>query len=77
MKTRLATSPFAEIGGLIVNEEFRKRGIGRKLVNHFEEQIKEVENIRVRCNEKRNLAHKFYLTLNYSEKRNKKSLKES
>jgi len=69
---RLTTSPFAEIGGLIVNEDFRNRGIGRKLVDHFEMQIKDVENIRVRCNVNRKSAHKFYLTLNYIEKKEQK-----
>ncbi|MBL4593583.1 MAG: GNAT family N-acetyltransferase [Flavobacteriales bacterium] len=69
---RLTTEPFAEIGGLIVNEDFRNRGIGRQLVDHFEKQIKDVENIRVRCNVNRNPAHKFYLTLNYIEKKEQK-----
>ena len=29
---RVMSDPFAEIGGLVVTEEFRKRGIGRRLL---------------------------------------------
>lgn len=69
---RLTTAPFAEIGGLIVDEQYRKKGIGRLLVDHLERQINEVEKLRVRCNVKRNSAHEFYLSLNYQEKKEQK-----
>ncbi len=69
---RLTTYPFAEIGGLIVKEQFRHKGIGRKLVEHLEQHIKDVENIRVRCNVNRKSAHDFYLALNYTEKKEQK-----
>ena len=45
---RLTTKPFAEIAALIVDESQRKRGVGRKLVEHLEQQINEVEKLRVR-----------------------------
>lgn len=66
---RLTTDPFLEIGGLIVKENCRNKGIGRKLVGHLEQYIKGVENVRVRCNVNRKSAHDFYLALNYTEKK--------
>lgn len=69
---RLTTEPFAEIGGLIIEERFRKNGIGRKLVGHMEQDINDVEKLRVRCNVKRSSAHEFYLALNYEENKEQK-----
>ena len=69
---RLTTEPFAEIGGLIIDERYRKRGIGRILVDHMEQKINEVEKFRVRCNVKRSSAHEFYLALNYQESKEQK-----
>ena len=69
---RLTTDPFAEITGLIVDSTYRKKGIGRKLVNHLEQEMNEVEKLRVRCNRKRKPAHEFYLALNYQEHKEQK-----
>jgi GNAT superfamily N-acetyltransferase len=60
---RLESGPFCEIGGLIVQEQYQKKGVGKKLV----EQVKlwsigqGFHSLRVRCNLKRKDAHQFYL----------------
>ncbi len=63
---RLTSKPFTEICGLIVKEEERRNGIGKLLVKKVESQNSGCGKIRVRCNSKRELAHKFYYNLNYS-----------
>ena len=69
---RLTSTPFIEIGALIVNEQHRYLGIARKLVEHLENQIGDYEAVRVRCNVKRDLAHRFYFALNYQETKEQK-----
>ena len=63
---RLTSKPFTEICGLIVNEEERRNGIGKLLVQKVESLNNDCGKIRVRCNYKRESAHKFYYNLNYS-----------
>ncbi len=69
---RLTASPFLEIAGLVVREEDRGKGIGSRLVRHLEEYVNHCDTVRVRCNVKRELAHRFYLKLDYSEKKEQK-----
>lgn len=69
---RLTSKPFIEICGLVVDEKVRGNGIGRKLVEHVEKLYLNSHVIRVRCNEKRELAHKFYLGLEYEVKKEQK-----
>jgi len=69
---RLTTSPFAEIGALVVSENHRSKGIGTMLVRHLEEQMSHCESIRVRCNVKRELAHRFYEKLSFNELKEQK-----
>jgi GNAT superfamily N-acetyltransferase len=59
---RLESGPFAEIGGLVVGEEARGRGVGKRLLAAarswaFERGIRE---LRVRSNVLRERAHRFY-----------------
>ncbi|WP_457919105.1 GNAT family N-acetyltransferase [Candidatus Lokiarchaeum ossiferum] len=63
---RLTSKPFTEIGGLVVDEKERGNGIGKLLVKHVEGLFNENRKVRVRCNSKRKLAHKFYTKLNYT-----------
>ncbi len=51
-----------EIGGLVVNDNFRKNGIGKKLVDKVIgwTELKNCEKVRVRCNVARTKSHKFY-----------------
>lgn len=61
---RLASEDFYEIGGLVVNPDFRRQGIGKQLV---EKVLNEHQNkIRVRCNEIRMESHKFYEQLGFT-----------
>ena len=63
---RLASAKFAEIGGLVVDQSYRRSGIGRKLV---ETAIRWSEqnnlSLRVRCNSERKEANKFYKSLGF------------
>ena len=61
---RLATPDFVEMGGLVVDPEFRGRGIGKLLVNRIWETG--AGKFRVRCNEKRKETHEFYKSLGFS-----------
>lgn len=56
------TEPFAEVGGLIVDEAQRGRGIGRVLLARAEDWAREhrYARLRVRSNTVRTRAHQFY-----------------
>ncbi|MFB9254799.1 GNAT family N-acetyltransferase [Vibrio agarivorans] len=60
---RLASGNFFEIGGLVVSPENRGYGVGRALVQYA--QAKNLGTFRVRCNEKRLDAHKFYESIGF------------
>ncbi len=59
----LESNPFVEIGGLIVEKNFRGLGIGKKLIDEAERWMisKNIHKLRVRTNVKRKDAHRFYL----------------
>lgn len=65
---RLESGVFAEIGGLVVDEEFRGKGIGEKLVGQAREWCiaQQIGRLRVRSNVKRTDAHRFYLRAGFS-----------
>lgn len=65
---RLESGVFAEIGGLVVDEQFRGRGIGEKLVAQAREWCREqnISNLRVRSNVKRTDAHRFYIKAGFT-----------
>jgi GNAT superfamily N-acetyltransferase len=65
--TRLESSTFAEIVGLIVSKNYRNKGIGKALVAEAEKWSKEngCLKIRVRCRTERVDAHRFYERENY------------
>jgi N-acetylglutamate synthase-like GNAT family acetyltransferase len=58
-----------EIGGLVVNEGVRSRGIGKLLVEAAEEAGRKmrIQRVRVRSNIVRGRAHAFYEQLGYKE----------
>ena len=68
---RMESDPFAEIGGLVISNNYRGRGAGRKLVLQCEEwtRSKQMSSLRVRSRLSRNDAHAFYLRLGFSEKK--------
>jgi GNAT superfamily N-acetyltransferase len=56
-----------EIGGLIVDERCRRRGVGGSLVKAIEDWAVEhgASELSVRCREERAVAHKFYESLSF------------
>lgn len=71
---RIESSPFIEIGGLVIDENYRKQGIGKLLVTKAKEWTKEkqLDKLRVRCNRKRHEAHQFYSALGFKEAKEQK-----
>jgi len=65
---RLASANFYEIGGLVVLPDYRGRGVGRVLVKHAEDLHQ--GKMRVRCNELRLEAHKFYKSIGFHSTKN-------
>ncbi len=66
---RIESDPFVEIGGLIVDPDFRGRQIGKQLIASVKHWAKkqEVQKLKVRCNTKRTESHKFYETIGFKE----------
>jgi len=63
----LVVSQYAEIGGLIVDEHFRARGIGRALMSEAERWALACgcTVVRLRSNTTRSAARDFYKSLGY------------
>ncbi|MBO9674494.1 MAG: GNAT family N-acetyltransferase [Sphingobacteriaceae bacterium] len=66
---RIEADPFVEIGGLIIDAQFRGRQIGKQLIEHVKlwAKMHEVKKLMVRCNTKRTESHKFYETVGFKE----------
>jgi GNAT superfamily N-acetyltransferase len=70
---RLASPKFAEIGGLVVEESSRRKGIGGKLVGQAIRWSKVNKlPLRVRCNANRAQANLFYESLGFINKKTQK-----
>lgn len=67
IERRLQTAPFALIGGLVVADGVRGRGIGRRLCEAAEEWARErgMAKLRVTSRSTRPDAHRFYLRDGY------------
>ena len=67
----LESNPFVEIRGIVVTQDYRKKGIGTKLIQRAEEWAKEknCKKIRVRTNVKREETRKYYRNLNFISKK--------
>ena len=65
---------FAEIGGLVVDERWRGKGVGGQLMQRAEVWAREdhIFIIRLRSNVIRETAHQFYINLGYSHEKNQK-----
>ncbi len=66
---RLESGVFAEIVGLVVQEDFRGQGIGTRLVEQARRWglRKRCARLRVRCNLTRRAAHQFYRQAGFTE----------
>jgi len=70
----IQSSPFCEVRGLVVDEQFRKNNIGKLFVEKAAAWCKEkgCTILRVRCNVKRAPIHSFYSHLGFTEKKEQK-----
>jgi len=61
--------PSCEINGLVIDENYRSKGIGKLLVEKAKQWAKEKghDTVRLRCNVKRTAAHLFYRHLGFKE----------
>lgn len=59
---RIESNPFVEIGGLVIDINQQKKGIGKLLVKKVNSwsKTKQCKKVRVRCNSVRKGAHSFY-----------------
>ena len=71
---RVESQPFVEIAGLVVDEEWRGRDVGKALVHSVIEWAARfpVLNLRVRSNLKRHEAHEFYRHMGFVEIKDQK-----
>lgn len=71
---RVESDPFTEIGGLVVDKDYRRKNIGKLLVDKIVEwaHIREYKQVRVRCNALRTESHQFYLSLGFVETKQQK-----
>jgi GNAT superfamily N-acetyltransferase len=66
---RIESDPFVEIGGLVVDKDFRRQGSGKFLVGKIVEWslLRNCHVIRVRCNIIRKEANAFYSSIGFKE----------
>jgi GNAT superfamily N-acetyltransferase len=69
IERRLQSEPFGMIGGLVVSDGVRSRGVGRLLCRRAEEWVREqgLDTVRVTSRSSREDAHRFYLRDGYRE----------
>ncbi|TGD57991.1 GNAT family N-acetyltransferase [Flavobacterium humi] len=65
---------FVEIGGLVIDENHRRKGIGQLLMERVLPWAKSrgCLKIRVRCNTKRAASHLFYRSIGFTETKEQK-----
>ncbi len=75
---QIESPSFCEVRGLVVDEQYRKQGIGKMLIEKAKQWGQEKARLndkvgqgntklRLRCNTKRNEAHLFYQHLGFNE----------
>ena len=71
---RVESEPFVEIGGLVVDKNYRKKGIGKMLIENIYtwSSLKKCTNIRVRSNIVRKESHQFYKNMGFIELKEQK-----
>jgi len=68
-RIQLESAPFCEINGLVVQEQYRSKGIGKMLIKKAVDWTmnKGCDHLRLRTNTKRQEAHRFYLAAGFKE----------
>ncbi len=71
---QIESSPGCEIRGLVVDDQYRKQGVGKLLIEKAKQWGKEKGNnkLRLRANAKRTEAHLFYQRLGFQETKQQK-----
>ena len=71
---RIASAPFIEIAGLVVDAQYRKMGMGKQMVEEIIQwaKSKNCSQIRVRCQIARKEANIFYQRLGFQEVKQQK-----
>jgi GNAT superfamily N-acetyltransferase len=66
---RLESEPSAEIGGVVVDSNYRNRGVGKTLLEHAERWAaqKDLTKLRVRGRTSRDEAHCFYKSCGFTQ----------
>ena len=74
LAVRLESTPFCEIGGLVIDQQYRRMGIGKQLMDDIKSWClsKGTRTLRVRSNVKRTEAHQFYVQSGFSEVKQQK-----
>ena len=67
--------PHCEINGLVIDENYRGKGIGKLLIERVMQWAKEKgnANLSLHCNVRRTDAHKFYEHLGFKEVKQQKN----
>ena len=67
--------PYCEINGLVVDETYRGKGVGKQLIEKAKQWAKEKGNnkLKLHCNIIRTEAHKFYGHLGFTETKQQKN----
>jgi GNAT superfamily N-acetyltransferase len=70
----IESSPYVEIGGLIVDENYRGKGAGKVLVEKAKEWALThgIHELRVRTNIRRIESHKFYAAIGFKKTKEQK-----
>jgi len=71
---QLESPPYCEINGLVIDENFRGKGIGKMLIEKIKQWGKEkgTGKLRLHCNVKRKETHLFYQHLGFQEMKEQK-----
>jgi N-acetylglutamate synthase-like GNAT family acetyltransferase len=71
---RMESDAFVEIGGLVVSEQYRRKGIGHLLVENMQiwQKMLELSRLVVRCNTIRKESHQFYEGIGFKLKKEQK-----
>lgn len=71
---RIESDFFVEIGGLVIHEDFRRKGVGNMLVEEVAKwaKSKSINSLRVRSNIIRIESHKFYESIGFTHNKDQK-----